>query len=96
MQAVREVVEEPAKRQTLVVDVMGNDRPGIVRDLTAAIANAGGNVEELTTGLESAPMSGHPMLRAHGVISTHESSTTEAITAAIESLGADLTVDVSV
>ena len=60
VQAVREAAEEPAKRRTLVVDVMGNDRPGIVRELTTAIANAGGNVEELTTGLESAPMSGHP------------------------------------
>ena len=96
VQAVREVLEEPASKQTLMVDVMGNDRPGIVRELAAAIANAGGNVEELTTGLESAPMSGHPMFRARGVISTHENSAIEAITAAIESLGADLTVDVSI
>ena len=74
---------------------MGNDRPGIVRELSAAIANAGGNVEELTTGLESAPMSGHPMFRAHGVISIPENAETAVLTAAIESLGGDLTVDVS-
>jgi glycine cleavage system regulatory protein len=95
VQAVREAVEEAAKRRTLVVDVMGNDRPGIVRELTTAIANAGGNVEELTTGLESAPMSGHPMFRARGVISLPENAETETLTTAIENLGEDLTVDVS-
>ena len=73
-------VEAPVKRRTLVVDVVGNDRPGIVRELTAAIANAGGNVEELTTGLESAPMSGHPMFRAHGVISIPENAEASVLT----------------
>ncbi|MES2439765.1 MAG: ACT domain-containing protein [Verrucomicrobiota bacterium] len=93
--AVREEVVESVTRRTLVVDVVGNDRPGIVRELSAAVANAGGNIEELTTGLESAPMSGHPMFRAHGVISIPENTETEVLTAAIECLGNDLTVDVS-
>lgn len=95
VQAVREAVAEAVTRQTLVVDVMGNDRPGIVRELSAAIAQAGGNVEELTTGLESAPMSGQPMFRARGVISIPENVAASALTTAIESLGGDLTVDVS-
>jgi glycine cleavage system regulatory protein len=95
VQAVREAVEAPLNRRTLIVDVVGNDRPGIVRELASAIANAGGNVEELTTGLESAPMSGHPMFRAHGVISIPENSATDSLIRAIESLGGDLTVDVS-
>ncbi len=95
VQAAREMVEEPAARRTLVVDVVGNDRPGIVRELSAAIASAGGNVEELTTGLESAPMSGHPMFRAHGVISLAQNAEPSVLSAAIERLGGDLTVDVS-
>jgi glycine cleavage system regulatory protein len=96
VQAAREAVEAPVTRRTLIVDVMGNDRPGIVRELTTAIANAGGNVEELTTGLESAPMSGHPLFRARGVISIPENAESSILTDAIESLGGDLTVDVSV
>ena len=96
VQAVREEAAEPLPRRTIIVDVVGNDRPGIVRELTAAIAKAGGNVEELTTGLESAPMSGHSMFRAHGVIAISEDTETSALTSAIESLGGDLTVDLSV
>lgn len=93
--AVREESAAPLPRRTLGVDVVGNDRPGIVRELSAAVAGAGGNIEELTTGLESAPMSGHPMFRAHGVISIPENSDPAALAAAIESLGGDLTVDVT-
>lgn len=96
IQAVRETAVNPPSRRTLGVEVVGNDRPGIVRELTSAIANAGGNVEELTTGLESAPMSGHPMFRAKGVISIPENAEPVTLTAAIESLGGDLTVDITV
>lgn len=94
--AVREATAAALPRRTLVVDVVGNDRPGIVRELSAAVAGAGGNIEELTTGLESAPMSGQPMFRARGVISIPENTEPAALTAAIESLGNDLTVDINV
>lgn len=93
--AVREHAEEPLPRRTLAVEVVGNDRPGIVRELSAAVASAGGNIEELTTGLESAPMSGQPMFRACGIISIPENAEPAALTAAIESLGNDLTVDIT-
>ncbi len=94
VQAVREETPQEDARKTLTVEVIGNDRPGIVRELAAAIAAAGGNVEELTTGLESAPMAGHPLFRARGVISIPESSGAEDLTAAIEELGSDLSVDI--
>lgn len=93
VQTVRENTPASESRRTLSVDVVGNDRPGIVRELAAAIANAGGNVEELTTGLESAPMSGHPIFRASGVISISEQSDAATLVTAIENLGGDLSVD---
>ena len=95
VQAAREKVETPTALRTLAVDVVGNDRPGIVRELSAAIVKAGGNVEELTTGLESAPMSGHPMFRAHGIISIGAEVEAATLSSAIENLGGDLTVDVT-
>jgi glycine cleavage system regulatory protein len=41
-------------------------------------------------------MSGHPMFRARGVISIPENAEPAVLTAAIESLGGDLTVDIMV
>jgi glycine cleavage system regulatory protein len=94
--SVLEEMAEAQPRRILVVDIVGNDRPGIVRELSAAAASAGGNIEELTTGLESAPMSGHPMFRAHGIISIPQNTEIRELTLAIEQLGGDLTVDISV
>lgn len=93
VQVARETSSGERSGQIITVDVTGNDRPGIVRELSTAIASAGGNVEELTTGLESAPMSGHPMFHARGRIAVTEGTRIEDLTSAIEALGEDLTVD---
>jgi glycine cleavage system regulatory protein len=94
VQAREEAVAEPAARQSLALDVVGNDRPGIVRSLAAAIAAAGANVEDLSTSLESAPMSGHPLFHAKGVVSLPAQADPAALIAAIEALGSDLSVAV--
>jgi glycine cleavage system regulatory protein len=93
--AVREVVEPAVTRRTLCIEVVGADRPGIVRELSAAIARAQANIEELTTGLESAPMSGQPLFRAKGLVSIPEEVEISALHAAFDGLGGDLTVDVN-
>jgi len=84
----------PLPHHTVTIDVVGNDRPGIVRELAAAITAAGGNVEELVTGLESGAMIGQPLFRASGTVSLPETAAVETLTAAIEGLGADLSVEV--
>jgi glycine cleavage system regulatory protein len=76
------------------IDVVGNDRPGIVHQLTEAIAYCGGNVEELVTGLESAAMSGHPLFRASGKVSLRSSSDEAPLREAIEKLSDDLSVEI--
>lgn len=94
IQARREETDGDAGRRSIQIDVVGNDRPGIVRALSAAIAGAGGNVEDLHTSLESAPMSGHPIFHARGVISLGEGGSAGSLMGAIENLGEDLAVTV--
>ena len=48
----------------LVVELIGQDRPGIVREVSHALAAQGVNVEELQTECSSAPMSGESLFRA--------------------------------
>ncbi|BCX48842.1 glycine cleavage system regulatory protein [Haloferula helveola] len=81
-------------RHLLKLDVVGNDRPGIVRALSGAIAATGANLEELQTTLESAPMAGHPIFHAKGIASLPEGLAPGALTEAIEDLGPDLAVTV--
>lgn len=94
VQARREEAPVESERSTLVLDVVGNDRPGIVRALAAAIAGAGGNVEDFHTSLESAPMAGHPIFHAKGTISLPAGADPAELIAAIEKLGTDLSVSV--
>ena len=90
--AIEESPMEPAAMRTLYFDVIGNERPGIIRQLAAAIAEAGGNVEELNTDLESAPMSGHPVFHATGVLCFPVGGEPDRLIAALEHLGPDLSV----
>jgi glycine cleavage system regulatory protein len=48
----------------LSLELLGHDRPGIVREIARALADCGVNVEELHTEVQSAPMSGEALFRA--------------------------------
>lgn len=94
VQARREASAPAAPRETVSLDIVGNDRPGIIRALSAAIAATGGNVEDLSTSLESAPMSGHPIFHAKGVVALAADGDAAGLIAAIETLGPDLSVSI--
>ncbi|MCW1914448.1 hypothetical protein OJ996_12740 [Luteolibacter sp. GHJ8] len=94
VQARQEEAASPSERETVGVDIVGNDRPGIIRELSAAIASAGGNVEDLSTSLESAPMAGHPIFHAKGLVSLPADRDPAVLIAAIEKLGPDLSVTI--
>lgn len=81
-------------RNELSLEVVGNDRPGIVRELSAAILGAGANIEDLHTALESAPMAGHPLFHAKGIVSLPADLSPGELITAIEELGSDLAVTV--
>jgi glycine cleavage system regulatory protein len=90
----QEPVPQAEDRQIWHIDVVGNDRAGIVHELTQAIAHCGGNVEELITGLESAAMSGHPLFRATGKVSLSGHGGEVALRESIENLSDDLSVEI--
>jgi glycine cleavage system regulatory protein len=78
-----------------VVDIVGQDRPGIVREITATLARHGVNVEELETGCESAAMSGETLFHAHATLSIPGSCNTTALRQELEKIAADLIVEIS-
>ena len=59
--------EAPAERM-LALEIFGPDRPGIVQQITAALAMHGVNVEEFNSECGSAPMSGEMLFNAHILI----------------------------
>lgn len=79
----------------LAFELLGPDRPGIVRQLSAALAAKGVNVEELSTECISAPMSGESLFNAHVLVQLSESADAGALCAAIERIADELGMDVA-
>ena len=61
----------PARQS--VLEIVGQDRPGIVREISHALAGFGVNVEELETECASAAMSGETLFKARARLSIPES-----------------------
>ena len=77
------------------LEIIGSDRPGIVREITAALARAGVNVEEFSSEVASAPMSGETLFRATARLQLPERCDLAALKHDLEKIAADLLVDVS-
>ena|SRR5436189_14024 len=84
----------PAGRLS-VVEIVGQDRPGIVRQISHALAEYGVNVEELRTECASAAMSGETLFKARARLSIPESCNVEEIRRKLEKIAEDLIVDIS-
>ena len=81
--------------RSLSVELVGNDRPGIVRDISRVLASHGVNIEELETEVTSAAMSGEPVFRAHLRVRLPESTTSTDIRNILEAMADNLMVDLS-
>lgn len=63
-----EIVRDASQAVLVALEVVGQDRPGIVREITRALTVQGINVEELETECASAPMSGELLFQANARI----------------------------
>ena len=81
-------------RQTKL-EIVGSDRPGIVREITSALARAKVNVEEFSSEIVSAPMSGEPLFQAAARLHLPADCDVAALKKDLEKIAADLLVDVS-
>ena len=82
-------------RRSIRLELVGQDRPGIVREISGALAGLGVSVQDLRTVVESAPMSGEPLFRASAELAPPEDVELERIRDALERLADELMVDVS-
>lgn len=94
------VVERSADIQagaarTIRLEVVGNDHPGIVRDISRVLAQHEVNIEELETDLTSAPMSGDALFRARATLRVPTTVTIARLRGILEALAGELMVDLA-
>lgn len=80
--------------QTLRLSILGNDRPGIVREVAHALAARAISVCEMDTSVTSAPMSGAPLFEAVARIQVPQSLDLAELQAQLDSIADALTVDI--
>ncbi|MFC3702139.1 glycine cleavage system protein R [Reinekea marina] len=76
-----------------VIEVVGNDRPGIVREVTDALAGQHANVIDLQTKIAPASMSGGVIFKAMIEFALTDEQSLDNVIQALENLSPDLMVD---
>lgn len=87
---------EAATARFFELELVGQDRPGIVREISLVLAAHGVNVEELTTDCVSAPMSAEQLFRARARLRAPVDLAVADLTGALEAVGQDLMVDIAI
>ena len=84
---------EPRPTRRLRLELLGLDRPGIVRDATGALSRLGVNIVEFESDLRPAPFSGVAMFHAKALLEAPETVAPDAVRAALEDLAGELTAE---
>jgi glycine cleavage system regulatory protein len=86
--------EPAADQRAMNLELVGLDRPGIVREISQLLAQQGVNVEELTTDRSSAPMSGEMLFHARARVHIPSSLDLARLRGGLERLANDLVVEI--
>lgn len=88
-----EAPAEPPAARGAVLEIVGQDRPGIIREISHALAVSGVNVEELESECSNAAMSGEAIFKARFRVNLPASCPLEVLRGRIERIAADLIMD---
>jgi glycine cleavage system regulatory protein len=96
LQVSLERTDEPEARNAvrLHLELLGADHPGIVAEVSAALAAHGVSIEELTTDVRDAPMAGGTLFEARALLTAPPATSTEALGVLLEGLADELMVDI--
>jgi methionyl-tRNA formyltransferase len=75
------------------LELTGNDRPGIVRDLSGRLAGRGVSIEELHTEVVSAAMSAEPLFKVNARLAVPEALADAELKRELEALATEMMVD---
>jgi glycine cleavage system regulatory protein len=82
--------------ELLLLELIGQDRVGIVREVTAALAQLGVNLEDFSTRVENSSWSGGRLFRLNGRLRVPANSSPDEVRVALEAISAEIMVDFTV
>ena len=87
--------DKVAPSKEISLELLGQDRPGIIRDITEQLARLNVNIEELESQVKEASMSGGTLFCAQLKLGLPENVTTEAVQDSLESMSDQFMVDIN-
>ena len=78
----------------MALQLVGQDRVGIIRDLSHALAALGVSIQELETATSNAPMAGGMLFEARAALAVPGSVDLDQLQATVEALSNELMVDI--
>ena len=85
----------PRDRRIVRLELVGQDRPGIIRDLSACLAQRGVSIDELDTEIASAPMSAENLFKVKAVLVVPEALSNDQLRRSLETLANEMMVDIA-
>jgi len=80
--------------QVLRFELVGKDRPGIVREVSTALASLGVSIDDLETGTEQGAMFGGTLFRAKARVRIPKGTALEDVRRALEDISGEIMVDI--
>lgn len=92
----RGAVEEQKPRRLVRLEIVGHERPRIVRDVTRALSDLNVNIEEFSSDVEGGAFTGVEMFRAAAKLKAPEGLPLDELRKALERLAGEIMVDLAV
>jgi len=85
---------DPAPGKCYKLELVGQDRPGIVHRIASALSEHGATVEEMESEIADASMSGERLFKAHITLCLPQQKSIDDLSDVLEDLANELIVDI--
>jgi glycine cleavage system regulatory protein len=89
------IEEAGAAGEALNFNLVGQDRPGIVRQVTAVLSGLDVNIEAFETRITAEPHSGAPLFNMDAQLRLPAGLAADQVQAALEAISAEIMIDIS-
>jgi glycine cleavage system regulatory protein len=90
-----DLLDTDGGQERIPLELVGADRPGIIREISRALSSRGINVDELHTECASAPMSGEILFVARASLRVPAGASLDELHDALEEIADDLMVELT-
>ena len=90
------ITEQPVEQQRVQIDITGNDKSGIVQEITQVLSQFNLNIIKFDSCLESAPNWGGALFKAKATITVAADFEVETLRESLENVANDLMVDIEI